>query len=160
MRPLILRYKFTSDSQRDAFISSLKQNLIGRSYDFKRILHLFIYSKVYEIHHGPDSTMAQLTDTYKYSETDSKVICTHHILKNLIQLTAKEGLGAVVTKRRLQTQMYSSNLMSGLDSELMKRRYQSLEILEFEKFGTYTPNDIMILHLENPNLFYQFQLFE
>lgn len=54
------------------------------------------------------------------------MVCSHHILKNLIELTKHDGLGSIFTKRRLQTQMYSSNLMAELDSDLMKRRHQGL----------------------------------
>jgi hypothetical protein len=56
--------------------------------------------------------------------------------------------------------MYETNMMDKIDPELMEQRQQNLEILEHEKFGTYSLNDILIVHYENPGLFNQIQLFK
>ena len=75
-RPLILRCRGITDEERDLFIEKLKHNIVGKPYDYTRVLHYILYSKLNRM---PN----------KYYETDEKVVCSHHLFKTLSQAFPK-----------------------------------------------------------------------
>ena len=77
-RPLILRCRGMTSEQRDLFIEKLKHNIVGKPYDYTRVLHYILYSKMNKM---PN----------KYYETDEKVVCSHHLYKTLSQSFPKLG---------------------------------------------------------------------
>ena len=56
--------------------------------------------------------------------------------------------------------MYETRLMLNMDLDLFKTMKKDTMVLEHEKFGTYSINDILTVHYENPGFFEQIQLFE
>ena len=47
-----MRYNFESDEQRLDFIDNLKSTLVGKRYDFKRVIHILMYQKLFELKYG------------------------------------------------------------------------------------------------------------
>lgn len=75
-RPLILRCRGMTPDQRDMFIQQLKHKIVGKPYDYTRVLHYILYSKM--------NIKPNL-----YYETDEKVVCSHHLFKTLSQTFPK-----------------------------------------------------------------------
>ena len=72
---MIFRFKNINILEKNNFLNSLKNNIVGKRYDYQRIIHFFINSKVL--------TKIKKNSIYSYKETDDKVICSHHIYKHL-----------------------------------------------------------------------------
>lgn len=77
-RPLILKSKMSS-SQKERFIYGLKHNLVGKAYDYKRIMHFFVFQKLSEYKTG----------TRIYADRDDRVVCSHHLFKQLMSANPK-----------------------------------------------------------------------
>jgi hypothetical protein len=88
--PIVLRYNFESDQKRLDFVTYLQQNCNKKQYDFGRIIHYLIYSKIYP----------QLAENQKYGETDDKIVCSHHIFRAL--LATNPELYKFMVDRRLK----------------------------------------------------------
>ena len=63
--------------QKKNFIESIKHNLVGKPYDYKRIIHFFIFSKLGEVSNI----------RYRYIDRDDRIICTHHITKEIMKIS-------------------------------------------------------------------------
>lgn len=72
-RPLLLKSKMTK-SQKERFIHGLKHNLVGKAYDYKRVIHFFIFQKLSEYN----------IYNHKYTDRDDRVVCSHHLFKQLM----------------------------------------------------------------------------
>ena len=64
-------------AEKERFIESIKHNLVGKSYDYKRVIHFFVFSKLGEVSNIK----------YKYEDRDDRIICTHHITKELMKVS-------------------------------------------------------------------------
>ena len=75
-RPLILRCAI-SDKQKEQLIHNLKHDVVGKSYDYKRVIHYFVFSKLSEF---------KLLN--RYADRDDRVVCSHHLLKQVLKVNA------------------------------------------------------------------------
>ena len=72
-QPLLLRPKLQNP---DEFIHQLKHRLVGKPYDYQRVLNYLLTWKL-------SLLSPALAKKLAYSETESRVVCSHHLFKVL-----------------------------------------------------------------------------
>jgi hypothetical protein len=144
-RPLVLKNKMEK-LQKDNFIQSIKHNLVGKSYDYKRVIHFFIFSKLAEVSNI----------NYRYVDRDDKVVCTHHITKEIMKISPS-------VKREIQQSAILNEEIGEHYDDYQDFDFDSVPkagLLDFQKLGTFSINDILQLKMLNYSIFQQLHLFQ
>ena len=75
--PKIIRPRL---QDKEAFATALKHQLVGKKYDYQRILHLMLYLNLQWIAPSIARRLPRQTDTLKPVSANGRVVCSHAIL--------------------------------------------------------------------------------
>lgn len=92
--PLVIRPQFKLQKQRDAFLSNLQYEALGRQYDFNRVVQLLFSIQVYNL------------GKYNDKRTD-KIVCSHQIYRCLRD-SMTNMFEYVKDERRLEYHQYGT----------------------------------------------------